>query len=131
VITNPAACANSPCTAPDIFNAATLSQVRYAAGNVTGGSGRSTFAGAVSVGTLSGWLADRAFDDPMGVEVHLVVNDHGPMIPAYMPGMIHTYRAGCSDASPFPAIFPATALADGAAGPNTCRLAQVAIFTAP
>jgi hypothetical protein len=52
------------------------------------------------------------------------------MLPEYMPGMIQTYRGGCSDASPFPAIFPPTALADGAPGPNTCRLSQVAIFQA-
>jgi hypothetical protein len=130
VIGNPDACAASPCTATDIFNEGTRSQVRFAAGHVVGGSGKATFAGSVNVGILSGWLADRDFDDPMDVEVHLVVNDHGPMLPEYMPGMIQTYRGGCSDASPFPAIFPPTALADGAPGPNTCRLSQVAIFQA-
>jgi len=131
VVNNPAACASTPCTAADIFNAATNSQVRYAAGSVAGGSGQGTFAGSVKEGALSGWLSDRMFENSMGVEVHLVVNDHGPMLPEFMPGMIHTYRGGCSDSSPFPAIFPATALADGAVGPNTCRLFQVAVFTAP
>jgi hypothetical protein len=131
VINNPEACANTPCTAPDIFNPATESQVRFAAGHVAGGSGRGTFAGSVKEGTLSGWLPDRSFDDASSVEVHLVINDHGPKLPEYMPGMIHTYRGGCSDASPFPAIFPPSALADGEVGPNICRLYQVAIFTAP
>jgi hypothetical protein len=51
----------------------------------------------------TGWLADRSFDDSMEAEIHLVVNDHGPMLPAHMPGMIHTYRGGCADSSPFPA----------------------------
>ena len=131
VVTNPDACANSPCTAPDLFNPATQTQVAFAAGHVAGGAGRGTFAGSVKEGTLSGWLPDRSFEDAMGVEVHLVINDHGPMLPEYMPGMIHTYRGGCSDASPFPGIFPATALADGEVGPNICRLYQAAIFTAP
>jgi hypothetical protein len=44
--------------------------------------------------------------------------------------MIHTYRGGCSDDSPFPSLFPAIAIADGDVGPNTCRLFQSAIFTA-
>jgi len=131
VINNPEACANTPCTAPDIFNPATESQVRFAAGHVAGGSGRGTFAGSVKEGTLSGWLPDRSFEDASSVEVHLVINDHGPKLPEFMPGMIHTYRGGCSDASPFPAIFPPTALADGDVGPNICRLYQVAVFTAP
>jgi hypothetical protein len=45
--------------------------------------------------------------------------------------MIHTYRGGCADSSPFPPIFPATALADGESGPNICRLYQAATFLAP
>lgn len=132
VVNNPEACDPSPCTAPDIIlNPETDSQVRYAAGSVAGGSGRGTFAGSVKEGPLSGWLPDRSLEDATTAEVHLVINDHGPMLPAFMPGMIHTYRGGCSDASPFPGIFPATALADGEVGPNICRLYQSAVFTAP
>lgn len=130
VINNPEVCTATPCTAPNIFNPAAESQVAFAAGHVAGASGQGTFAGSVKEGTLSGWLPDRSFDDAMGVSVHLVINDHGPMLPEYMPGMIHTYRGGCSNASPFPAIFPATALADGEVGPNICRLYQAATFEA-
>src|SRR5688500_1120771 len=61
VITNPDACTATPCTAPNIFNAATESQVSFAAGHVAGGSGQGTFAGSVKEGTLSGWLPDRSF----------------------------------------------------------------------
>lgn len=131
VVNNPAACAATPCTAPEIFSPATRSQVRYAAGHVAGGSGRGTFAGAIREGELSGWVADRMLEDASSAEVHLVINDHGPMIPAYMPSMIHSYRGGCSNASPFPGVFPATALADGEVGPNICRLFQSAVFPAP
>lgn len=132
IVNNPEACAPQPCTAPDIIlNAASDSQVRYAAGHVAGGSGEGTLAGAVREGALSGWLTDRSFDDSTTAEVHLVVNDHGPAQPAFMPDMIHTYRGGCADSSPFPAVFPPSALADGETGPNTCRLFQSAIFQAP
>lgn len=128
VINNPSICAADACTAGEIFNPASDSQVRFAAGHVAGGSGQGTFAGHVSEGALSGWLPNRELDDARGAEVHLVLNDHGPALPEFMPGMIHTYRGGCSDASPFPGIFPATALADGEVGPNICRLYQAATF---
>jgi len=132
VINNPAACAAIPCTAADIIlNPDTRSQVRYAAGNVAGGSGKGTLAGHVNVGPISGWLPGRTLEDPLTAEIHLVVNHHGPMIPEMMPGMIQTYRGGCSGASPFPPVFPASALADGEAGPNICRLFQAAVFLAP
>ena len=130
VVNDPAACDPQPCTAPDIFgNLEANAQVSYAAGHVAGASGRATFAGSQRVGAIpEGWLEDRGLIDPVGAEVHLVLNDHGPALSEFMPAMIHTYRGGCSDSSPFPPIFPPRALADGEAGPNTCRLTQVAIF---
>lgn len=132
VVNNPQACESSPCTGGDVLlNAATDAQVLYGTGNVVGGSGQATFAGSLNEGDLPGWLADRTFDDAQTAEIHLVLNDHGPKLAEFMPGMIKTYRGGCSDSSPFPGIFPPSALADGEAGPNTCRLAQSAIFTTP
>lgn len=130
VVNNPAACATRPCTATDVFgNPAADAQVSYAAGHVVGGRGQATFAGSQQVGAIpDGWLADRGLTDPYGAEVHLVVNGHGPALAEFLPDMIHTYRGGCADSSPYPAIFPPTALADGEPGPNTCLLTQVAIF---
>ena len=129
VVNNPAACDPSPCTAPDIIqNPATDSQVLFGTGLVAGGSGEATFAGAVKEGDLPGWLQDRSFDDATTAEIHLVLNDHGTKIPAMLPDMMKTYRGGCSDESPFPGIFPATALTDGEVGPNTCLLSQSAVF---
>lgn len=129
VINNPSICAADPCSAAEIFNPASRSQVRFAAGHVAGAAGNGTFAGHVSVGPLSGWLPNGSLEDARAADIHLVVNDHGPAIAEFMPGMIHTYRGGCSNASPFPAVFPATALADGEAGPNICRLYQAATFS--
>jgi hypothetical protein len=63
----------------------------------------------------------------MTAEIQLVLNDHGAKLPAYMPEMTHTYRAGCTDAS-LPGIFPNSAKADGTPGPNACQLYQVAAF---
>ena len=132
VVNNPEDCAAQPCSPPDVLtNAAVDAQVLYGTGHVAGGSGKGTFAGSLKEGAIDGWLADRSFDDAATAEIHLILNDHGPKIAAQMPGMIKTYRGGCSDDSPFPPIFPATALADGEEGPNTCLLFQSAIFTAP
>lgn len=129
VLNNWEACSATPCNAADILqNPATEAQVTYGAGHVSGRSGRGSFAGSFAAGPLAGWLADRELSDPLGAEIQLVLNDHGPKMAAYMPGMIRTYRAGCTDAS-LPAIFPPTARADGTPGPNACQLYQVAVFS--
>ena len=62
-----------------------------------------------------GWIAGRGLENPLGADIHLVLNDHGPVLTEFMPEMIQTYRAGCTDAS-LPPIFPASAKADGTPG---------------
>jgi hypothetical protein len=132
VINNPAACASSPCSGPDmILNPATRTQISYATGHVVGAAGRAGFGGAVRTGPIpEGWLPGTGLEAPLSAEIQLVLNDHGPVLRGYLPEMIHTYRAGCTEAS-IPAIFPATARADGTPGPNSCQLYQVAVFAAP
>jgi len=128
VINNPSACTATPCSGPDIvLNPDTDSQVTYGGGHVSGGNGRAGFGGAFQAGPIEGWLPGGGLWDPMTAEIQLVINDHGSLLPAYMPEMTHTYRAGCTDAS-IPGIFPETALADGTPGPNACQLYQVAVF---
>ncbi len=129
VINDPAACASSPCAPADILTKPEPdAQVTYGTGHVVGSSGEAGFGGRIARGALpEGWLPDQGLEDPLGAEVHLVLNDHGPQLADFMPGMIHTYRAGCTDSS-LPAIFPASAKADGEPGPNTCRLWQAAVF---
>ena len=129
VINDPAACASSPCAPADILTRPeTDAQVTYGTGHVVGSSGEAGFGGRIARGALpDGWLPDQGLEDPLGAEVHLVLNDHGPKLADFMPGMIRSYRGGCTDAS-LPAIFPASAKADGEPGPNTCRLWQVAVF---
>ncbi len=129
VINNPAACVASPCAPTDILkNPETDSQVTYGTGHVVGSSGQAGFGGHIARGPLpAGWLPGGGLEDPLGAEIHLVLNDHGPKLAQFMPGMIRTYRAGCTDAS-LPGLFPPSAIADGEPGPNTCRLWQLAVF---
>jgi hypothetical protein len=129
VVNDPEACSATPCAPQDsLLNPQTNSQVTYGTGHVVGASGEAGFGGTLRRGPIpAGWLPDQGLDDPLGAEVHLVLNNHGPKLPAYMPEMTHTYRAGCTDAS-LPPIFPPSAKADGTPGPNTCRLWQLAVF---
>lgn len=129
-VNNPEECANQPCTAPELFDPASGvdAQVTYGAGTIAGSSGKATFAARLDTGPVEGWLPDRELKNPRTGEHHFVVNSHGPKLAEHMPGMIRTYRGGCSDDSPVPPFFPDTALADGEPGPNTCLLYQSAVF---
>lgn len=134
VINDPSACDANPCTAPQLIGDPVVDgQVTWGRdGEVGRADGTARFRSAIEAGPLlDGWLQVQGLDDPMGAEIHLVLNDHGPVIRNLQREMLTTYRAGCADTSPFPAFFPATALADGTPGPNTCRLYQTAIFEAP
>lgn len=132
-VNNPGACAATPCAGPEVFapEVDADAQVRFGAGHVVGSSGRATFAGHVSEGPLDGWLPERSLDDALTAELQFTLNDHGPAVGEYLPGMVRTYRGGCSDDSPFPGIFPDAALADGEPGPHRCLLAQATAFPAP
>src|SRR3954452_8354162 len=85
VINNPAACSASPCSGPDIvLNAATRSQITYGGGHVVGANGKAGFGGHLKQGTIpQGWLPGRSLEDPLVADVHLVLNDHGPVLTAY------------------------------------------------
>jgi hypothetical protein len=125
----PENCATTPCTAADVlFNTAAVEgEIAYATGHVVGGSGRGTFAARVSTGAVErGWYGN-GFTNPRGAEIHLVLMDHGPAIPALVADQISTLRGGCTNQS-VPAAFPPVAHADGIPGPNTCRLWQFAIL---
>lgn len=129
VINNPAACESSPCTGKDIFarTSEVLADVVYGDGIIVDSDGRGTFTAFQERGPLDGGWLGSDLTNPMGAEVVLVVNDHGPLIEGEEADMLTSYRGGCTEAS-IPGPFPATARALGKPGPNTCRLVQVAHF---
>ncbi len=132
VVNDPENCSANPCGAGEILDqTVTDSQVSWGAGRVASSQGTATFAGRLSEGdNLEGWLPEAGMNDAKAAQVHLVLNSHGPLIEDLRHDMLSTYRGGCSDASPFPPPFPATALADGTPGPNICLLYQVAVLAA-
>jgi hypothetical protein len=128
VINEPTACETSPCSPPDVLERTerTRSDVIYGDG-VIATSRRDRLVAFQPVGKApNGWFG-YGLQSPETAEVHLILNDHGQLVPGMAPTMVNTYRGGCTDAS-IPAAFPATARADGEAGPNACRLIQDVIF---
>ena len=131
-INKPEACENSPCNAKDVLKRTSMTKadVGYGDGLIAGPDGKGQFTTFRPLGELpQAWLG-TGFMDPWAAEVHLVVHDHGPLIPGREAEMIGTYRGGCTDES-LPDIVPATAKADGTVGPNSCKLVQDVIFVQP
>ncbi len=130
IVNDPAACEGIPCGPPDVVGRTAEVQadiVGAADGVVVAEDGRARFATFQPAGDLDQSWFGNGLQTPEGAEIHLVVNDHGPLLPDRAAGMVGSYRGGCSDDS-VPAAFPDAARADGDAGPNTCRMLQVAIF---
>ncbi len=132
VVNQPGACETSPCTGKDVLKRTdvTDSDVGYAGGLIAGADGKAQFATFRPLGALPQAWFGNGFKDPWTAEIHLVINDHGPLLAGREAEMTGTYREGCTDAS-IPKPMPATARADGVAGPNACRLVQDVIFTQP
>jgi hypothetical protein len=144
VFNNPSACtAPTPfslCSDPDVGNPAAMPDVLYGTGHVVGGPGTVTFAGHRRAGDGTGsitapvGLPAFGLTDPAGAEILLVVHEHGPVLPAYLPDQIRTVGGSCTDAGiPAPAVAsPFNAYAGpefGRRGPNTCRSVQFSFHT--
>lgn len=129
MINNPEACAASPCTPPEILgNSDELqSEVTWGDGIIMSEEGRAEFTTYIPAGEVQEAWFGNGLTNPTGAEVHLIINDHGELIPDMAANMLNTYRGGCTDDS-LPPPFPDTAKADGEAGPNACALVQAAIF---
>lgn len=129
VMNAPEACAQRPCAPPDVLNntEATGSDVTYADGILVGPDGTGTFRTFIPTGPSGFWWYGNGLQEPMTAEIHLIVNDHGPIIPEMAQSMLTTYRGGCTDES-LPPPFPDTAKSNGTPGPNQCKLIQEVIF---
>lgn len=130
VMNDPGACESAPCAPSDVVGRTAEVKadiVGDADGIIVGEDGTARFASFLPAGELPKAWFGNGLTNPEGAEVHLVVNDHGPYLPEHGAEMLTTYRGGCADEG-IPGAFPDTAKADGAPGPNTCRMVQVAIF---
>jgi hypothetical protein len=131
IINNPSACANTPCTAGDVLTDSDKveAEVVQADSILLSSTAPMQFSGFVAVGDVesdNAWFGN-GFTNPNGAEIHIIINDHGPLVDGMAATMLSSYRGGCQDEG-LPSAFPETAISDGEAGPNTCRLIQYAIF---
>ena len=132
VVNDPAQCETPfACTAKDVLKRsdAVTSDVTGGAGVIVAEDGSATFNWQQSEGDMNGWFGAGLIEADEA-EIHLVINDHGPLIEGREFEMLNTYRDGCMDQS-IPKPMPDAARASGDAGPNTCRLVQFSIFKAP
>lgn len=129
ITNNPSACAEFPCTAPEILGQSDelLSDATWGDSILISPDTRMEFSAFFPAGDLPESWFGNGLTNPTGAEVHLVINDHGEFIPEQASSMMNTYRGGCNDES-LPPPFPDTAKADGESGPNSCRLVQAALF---
>jgi hypothetical protein len=116
-----------------------VSDILLLGGNVVGNSGRAAIAGHIKMGDnsdsimfplLPAGLQPHGLQNSMGAEFHIILLSHGPMLPEFMPDMIHTYLGGCEN-QPV-ALFPNEPFPLwGERGPNVCNIQQEAFNLAP
>jgi hypothetical protein len=131
IINNPEACSSHPCGGPDVLGNPDLVESEVLQGDnlLYTEDAIMEFTAFVPVGDASegeGWFGN-GLTNPMGAEIHLVVQDHGELIPEMTGTMLNTVRGGCVDES-VPAPYPDNAKADGEPGPNTCRAIALAVI---
>jgi hypothetical protein len=106
VFNDPTKCTSPGCGEDDIFHSdgtPNMEQIEnigitvlFAAGNIAGKNGRSTFAGRISEGPLSGVLLGVGYlADAKTAEFHMVVRNHGQPIPGLVHEQIRTFDGGC------------------------------------
>ncbi|WP_299673272.1 hypothetical protein [uncultured Roseobacter sp.] len=129
VFNEPGQCEAEMCSGKDALVRTDIveSDAGYVGGAVVGADGTLSMTAYQPVGQLNNAFFDRGILETDDLEVHLILQDHGPVIAGRELEMLSTYRGGCSDDS-IPPPFPVTARAQGEPGPNACRMVQVALF---
>ena len=129
VINKPENCTATPCNVKDFIDHAdmTVPDVGYADSLIASADGTGKFSGFIQAGKLKQNWYGNGYNNLKTGEVHLVVHDHGPLIPERAAEMLSTYRGGCTTESLFK-TFPEISKSDGKPGPNECNLLQVVRF---
>ena len=125
---NPQLCKKNPCTPVEAMGLPEMESVAVnGGGTVVAKDGTVEVSAHLPAGEVPTSLFDTDFVSPETAEYHLVIHDHGPLIPDLAADMLSSYRGGCTLES-VPPHYPDTARTDGEGGPNTCVSRQVALF---
>lgn len=127
VFNNPGDCeagtAEVACGEGDLFSESVDLTLASAAGSVASGSGHASFASFLRVGDTSNLVGEETplmsgpLTNPRGAEVHLVVRDHGPLNPAWLPDQLQTFGGGCDQEHP---TYPPFLRSEGVPGNYVC-----------
>ncbi len=128
-INAPQNCSRQPCPAADVLQNSdhVESDLGYGDGAVADHDGKARFAAFQAVGTMPHSWFERGLTNMAG-EIHLVIRDHGPLVPGREATMLGTFRDGCN-AESVPDTLPGTARGNGKPGAYQCANVQAAIFT--
>lgn len=128
---NPQLCVKNPCTPKEAMGMAEMETVAVnGGGTVVPEDGTIEVSAHLPAGKVPTNLFDTEFVSPQTAEYHLVIHDHGPLIPELAADMLSSFRGGCTLES-VPPHYPDSARSDGEGGPNTCVSRQVALFVPP
>lgn len=127
-VQNPEACAKNPCSPKEAMGMAQTNTVAVnGGGTVVPENGKIFVSAFLPAGEVPTNLYDTKLTAPETAEYHLVIHDHGPLIPELAPDMLSSFRGGCTLES-VPPFYPDSSRTDGTGGPNTCVSRQVALF---
>ncbi|MEL6550274.1 MAG: hypothetical protein AAFQ54_08495 [Pseudomonadota bacterium] len=125
---NPHLCQKNPCTPFEAMGMAEMETVAVnGGGTVVAADGTVEVSAHLPAGDVPTNLFDTDLVTPESAEYHLVIHDHGPLIPELAADMLSSFRGGCTLES-VPPHYPDSARSDGAGGPNACVSRQVALF---
>lgn len=125
---NPHLCEKNPCTPIEAMGMAEIETVAVnGGGTVVPADGSIEVSAHLPKGAVPTNLFETDFVSPQTAEYHLVIHDHGPLIPELAADMLSSFRGGCTLES-VPPHYPDTARSDGEGGPNACVSRQVALF---
>ena len=125
---NPQLCKKNPCTPGEAMGMPEMETVAVnGGGTVVPKDGMVEVSAHLPKGEVPTNLFDTDFMTPESAEYHLVIHDHGPLIPELAADMLSSFRGGFTLES-VPPHYPDTARVDGEGGPNTCVSRQVALF---
>lgn len=124
VFNHPEFCSDGVCGSDDLFTPGVETDLLFTDGGFVGPSGRATYGGRRAVGDASGSVMPVFGFPAPGIlntaeaEIHLVVRNHGPIVPGLAKEMITSFGGGCAGLNP----------ALGTPGPNTCGNVHAAVF---
>jgi hypothetical protein len=94
---NPQLCESNPCTPIEAMGMPEMDTVAVnGGGTVIPANGTIEMSAYLPTGAVPNSLFEADFTSPQTAEYHLVIHDHGPLIPELAADMLSGFRGGCT-----------------------------------